>query len=37
MQHSDHVGQVFKNEKAIEIQLVRSTEVCGKVLSEKNG
>ena len=28
---------LFKNEKAIEIQLLRPTEVCGKVLSEKNG
>ena len=25
-----------KTEKTIEIQLVRLTEVCGKVLSEKN-
>ena len=29
--------QILKNEKTIEIQLVRPTEVCGKVLSEKNG
>ena len=29
---------IFKSEKkTIEIQLVRPTEVCGKVLSEKNG
>ena len=28
--------KIFKTEKAIEIQLVRLTEVCGKVLSEKN-
>ena len=28
--------KIFKNEKAIEIQLVRLTEVCGKVPSEKN-
>ena len=28
---------IFKTEKTIEIQLVRPTEVCGKVLSEKNG
>ena len=27
--------KIFKTEKAIEIQLVRLTEVCGKVLSEK--
>ena len=27
---------IFKAEKAIEIQLVRLTEACGKVLSEKN-
>ena len=27
---------IFKTEKAIEIQLVRLTEVCGKELSEKN-
>ena len=26
-----------QTEKTIEIQLVRSTEVCGKLLSEKNG
>ena len=26
----------FKTEKTIEIQLVRLTEVCGKVLNEKN-
>ena len=35
-QHSGHEGQIFKTEKTIEIQLVRPTEVCGKVLSEKN-
>ena len=28
--------KIFKSEKTIEIQLVRLTEVCGKVLSEKN-
>ena len=28
--------KIFKTEKAIEIQLVRPTEVCGKVPSEKN-
>ena len=28
--------KIFKTEKAIEIQLVRPTEVCGKGLSEKN-
>ena len=28
---------VFKTEKTIEIPLVRLTEVCGKVLSERNG
>ena len=28
--------KIFKNEKTIEIQLVRLTGVCGKVLSEKN-
>ena len=28
---------IFKTEKTIEIQLVRLTEVCGRVLSEKNG
>ena len=28
--------KIFKNEKTIEIQLVRLTEVCSKVLSEKN-
>ena len=30
------MGKVFKTEKAIEIQLVRLTKVCGKVPSEKN-
>ena len=29
--------QIFKTEKKVEIQPVRPTEVCGKVLSEKNG
>ena len=28
--------KIFKTEKTIEIQLVRLTEICGKVLSEKN-
>ena len=28
--------KIFKTEKTIEIQLVRLTEVCGKVFSEKN-
>ena len=28
--------KIFKTEKTIEIQLVRLTEVCGKVLCEKN-
>ena len=28
--------KIFKTEKTIEIQLVRLTEVCGKVLSENN-
>ena len=28
--------KIFKTEKTIEIQLVRLTEVCGKILSEKN-
>ena len=28
--------KIFKTEKAIEIQLVRLPEVCGKVPSEKN-
>ena len=28
--------KIFKTEKTIEIQLVRLTELCGKVLSEKN-
>ena len=28
--------KIFKPEKTIEIQLVRLTEVCGKLLSEKN-
>ena len=27
--------KIFKTEKTIEIHLVRLTEVCGKVLSEK--
>ena len=29
--------KIFKTEKTLEIQLVRPTEVCGKVLSERNG
>ena len=29
--------KIFKTDKTIEIQLIRPTEVCGKVLSEKNG
>ena len=29
--------KIFRSEKTIEIQLVRLTEVCGKVLSEKTG
>ena len=29
--------KIFKTEKTIEIQLVRLTEVCHKVLSEKYG
>ena len=28
--------KILKTEKTLEIQLVRQTEVCGKVLSEKN-
>ena len=28
--------KIFKTEKTIEIQLVRLTEVCGKVLSKEN-
>ena len=28
--------KTFETEKSIEIQLVRLTEVCGKILSEKN-
>ena len=28
--------KIFKTKKTIEIQLVRLTEVCGKVLSEQN-
>ena len=28
--------KIFKSEKTIEMQLVRLTEVCSKVLSEKN-
>ena len=31
------MSQIFKTEKTIEIQLVRPTKVCGKVLSKKNG
>ena len=29
--------KIFKTEKNIEIQLVRPAEVCGKILSGKNG
>ena len=29
--------EMFKTEKTIKIQLVRPTEVCGKVLNVKNG
>ena len=29
--------KILKVEKTTEIQLVRLTEVCGKVLNEKNG
>ena len=29
--------KIFKTENNIEIQQVRPTEICGKVLSEKNG
>ena len=29
--------KIFKTEKIIRIQLFRLTEVCGKVLGEKNG
>ena len=28
--------KIFKIEKTVEIQLVRLTEVCGKVINEKN-
>ena len=28
---------IFKTEKTIDIELVRPTEVCGKVLNVKNG
>ena len=28
--------KILKTEKTVELQLVRLTEVCGKVLSEKN-
>ena len=28
--------KIFKTENTIEIQLVRLSEVCGKVISEKN-
>ena len=31
MQHSGKMGQYFSDLKTIEIQLVRPTEVCGKV------
>ena len=30
IQHSGHVGKIFKTEKTTEIQPVRPTEVCGK-------
>ena len=30
------LGNIFKTEKTIEIQLIRLTEVCGKVSSEEN-
>ena len=30
------MGQNIQNWKTIEIQLVRLTEICGKVLSERN-
>ena len=30
-QHSSHTGHIIKANKTIEIQLVRPTEVCGKV------
>ena len=30
------MGQIFKTDKTIEIQLVRLPEVCGKVLNDKN-
>ena len=30
-------AKIFQNEKTIEIQLVRPTEVCGQVSSEENG
>ena len=37
-QHSGQMSPNIQNRKEkIEIQLVSSTEVCGKVLSEKNG
>ena len=36
MQHSGNMSQNIQTEKTIEIQLVRLTEVCRKVLSEKN-
>ena len=29
--------KIFNTEKTLEIQLVRPTEVCGKVLGEKTG
>ena len=35
-QHGGQMGQILKTEKTIEIQLVKLTEVCGKVVSEKN-
>ena len=36
-QHSVIQVNIFQAEKTIEIQLVRSTEVCSKILSEKDG
>ena len=36
MQHSGQMGQNIQTEKTIKIQLVRLSEVCGKVLGEKN-
>ena len=36
-QHSGQMSQNIKTEMTIEMQLVRSTKVCGKVLSKRNG